>query len=327
MNYKQKIFVAGSSGMVGSAIVRELKKQGFLNIITSSSSQLDLVDQSAVRKFFETHKPDQVYLAAAKVGGIHANNSFPANFIYDNIMIQANVINQSFNSGVKKLLFLGSSCVYPKLCSQPIKESELLSGHLEPTNEPYAIAKIAGIKLCESFNRQYRESHSIDYRSAMPTNLYGTGDNYHAKNSHVIPALIRRFHDAKINLEPSVMVWGSGKPLREFLFVDDLASALIMIMKEKRTTLDNLVSPMESHINIGFGADITIKDLASLIADIVGFSGHIEFDSSMPDGTPRKILDISKLNSIGWSPQYSLKQGLAITYNDFKNKLTDTRGL
>jgi GDP-L-fucose synthase len=327
MNYKQKIFVAGSSGMVGSAIVRELKKQGFLNIITSSSSELDLVDQLAVRKFFEIHKPDQVYLAAAKVGGIHANNSFPANFIYDNIMIQANVINQSFNSGVKKLLFLGSSCVYPKLCSQPIKESELLSGHLEPTNEPYAIAKIAGIKLCESFNRQYRESHSIDYRSAMPTNLYGTGDNYHAKNSHVIPALIRRFHDAKINLEPSVMVWGSGKPLREFLFVDDLASALIMIMKEKKTTLDNLVSPMESHINIGFGADITIKDLASLIADVVGFSGHIEFDSSMPDGTPRKILDISKLNSIGWSPQYSLKQGLVITYNDFKNKLTDTRGL
>ncbi|MDA8926826.1 GDP-L-fucose synthase [Gammaproteobacteria bacterium] len=327
MNYKQKIFVAGSSGMVGSAIVRELKNQGFLNIITSSSSELDLVDQSAVRKFFEIHRPDQVYLAAAKVGGIHANNSFPANFIYDNIMIQANVINQSFNSGVKKLLFLGSSCVYPKLCSQPIKESELLSGHLEPTNEPYAIAKIAGIKLCESFNRQFRESHSIDYRSAMPTNLYGTGDNYHAKNSHVIPALIRKFHDAKINLEPLVLVWGSGRPLREFLFVDDLASALIMIMEEKRTTLDNLVSPMESHINIGYGTDITIKDLAFLIADVVGFSGRIEFDSSMPDGTPRKILDISKLNSIGWSPQYNLKQGLLITYNDFKNKLTDTRGL
>jgi len=312
-----KIYVAGHRGMVGSAIVRALMASGQNNIVTRTHAELDLTDQAAVRSFFEQERPDQVYLAAAKVGGIMANNTYPADFIYQNLMIQANVIESAFRNGVKKLLFLGSSCIYPKFAPQPISESSLLTGHLEPTNEPYAIAKIAGIKLCESYNRQYGQSHGIDYRSVMPCNLYGPGDNYHPQNSHVVAALIRRFHEAKVNNTNVVTLWGTGTPLREFLYVDDLAQACLHVMNLERTVYEQHTEPMLSHINIGYGEDISIADLAKVIKDVVGYRGEITFDPTKPDGTPRKLMDSSRLNSLGWSPKVSLRQGLALAYEDF----------
>ena len=318
MNKSNKIYVAGHRGMVGSAIIRVLKDQGFENIITRTHSELDLTNQQQVQDFFSQEKPDQVYLAAAKVGGIFANDTYPADFIYLNLMIEANVIHSAFKSGVKKLLFLGSSCIYPKLADQPMREDALLSGYLEPTNEPYAIAKIAGIKLCESYNRQYSESHGVDYRSVMPTNLYGPGDNYHPENSHVIPALIRRFHEAKINNDEKVIVWGSGNPKREFLYVDDMASASVHVMNLDKPTYDQNTHQMCSHINVGMGEDLSIAELAETLKKVIGFSGNIEFDSSKPDGSPRKLMNSSRLNSLGWSPRFSLEEGLHKTYNDFK---------
>ena len=303
--------------MVGSAIVRSLSPRENVEIIVRTHAELDLTDQSAVREFFKTERPEQVYLAAAKVGGIHANNTYPAEFIYQNLMVQANVIHEAFNVGVKKLLFLGSSCIYPKMVPQPIREDSLLTGILEQTNEPYAVAKIAGIKLCESYNRQYGASHGIDYRSVMPTNLYGYGDNYHPENSHVIPALIRRFHESKINRAPSIQIWGSGKPRREFLFVDDMARASIHVMELDFDTYSRNTQPMLSHINVGKGEDVTIAELASLIKEVVGYEGRIEFDPSKPDGTLRKLMDSSRLNSLGWSAKVELKEGLKAVYADF----------
>lgn len=316
IDHNQKIYVAGHRGMVGSAIVRNLKARGCTNIVTRTHDELDLTNQAAVHSFFQKQRFDQVYLAAAKVGGIHANNSFPAEFIYQNLMIEANVIHQAFVSGVTKLLFLGSSCIYPKLAPQPMAESALLTGKLEPTNEPYAIAKIAGIKLCESYNRQYGQSHGIDYRSVMPTNLYGPGDNYHPENSHVIPALIRRFHEAKFVNAPEVVIWGTGTPRREFLYVDDMAAASLFVMGLDKETYDKNVQPMESHINVGYGSDITILELAQAVATVVGYQGKIDFDLSKPDGTPRKWIDSSRLNQLGWKPQVNLTQGLALAYAD-----------
>jgi GDP-L-fucose synthase len=313
----QKIYVAGHRGMVGSAIVRNLEAQGYKNIITRTHAQMDLTDQAAVKAFFETEKPDQVYLAAARVGGIHANNTYPAEFIYDNLMVQNNVIHQAFVHGVKKLLFLGSSCIYPKLAPQPMSEDALLTGKLEPTNEPYAIAKIAGIKMCESYNRQYGGSHGVDYRSVMPTNLYGPGDNYHPENSHVIPALIRRFHEAKMSNAPEVVIWGTGTPRREFLYVDDMAAASIFVMELDKKTYDQYTEPMQSHINVGFGSDITIAELAHAVGEAVGYQGKISFDISKPDGSPRKWMDSSRLNRLGWSPNISLETGLVRAYQDF----------
>ena len=313
----QKIYVAGHRGMVGSAIVRNLESKGYKNIIGRTHAQLDLTNQAAVQTFFQTEKPDQVYLAAAKVGGIHANNTYPAEFIYDNLMVQGNVIHQAFLSGVKKLLFLGSSCIYPKLASQPMSEGALLMGKLEPTNEPYAIAKIAGIKMCESYNRQYGQSHGVDYRSVMPTNLYGPGDNYHPENSHVIPALIRRFHEAKVSNFPEVVIWGTGAPKREFLYVDDMAAASVFVMDLDKAIYDQQTSPMESHINVGYGSDVTIAELAKAVGNAVGYQGNIAFDTSKPDGTPRKWMDSSKLNRLGWSPRIELAQGLTHAYAEF----------
>ena len=306
--------------MVGSAIVRTLLAQGQTNIVTRTHAVLDLTDQSEVRAFFAKEKPDQVYLAAARVGGIYANNTFPADFIYQNIMIQANVIDAAFKSGIKKLLFLGSSCIYPRMALQPMAESALLTGTLEPTNEPYAIAKIAGIKLCESYNRQYGASHGVDYRSVMPTNLYGPGDNYHPQNSHVVPALIRRFHEAKINSAPTVMVWGSGSPRREFLYVDDMASASVYVMQLEKNVYDQHTSPMQSHINVGFGSDVTIAELAHEVARTTAYQGRLEFDISKPDGTPRKLMDSSRLSKLGWQATVGLKEGLAAAYKDFLSK-------
>lgn len=317
--FGQKIYVAGHRGMVGSAIVRNLQARGYSNILTQTHAQLDLRCQSAVANFFAREKPDQVYLAAAKVGGIHANNTFPADFIYDNLMIQNNVIHQAFVSGVKKLLFLGSSCIYPKLAAQPMSEDVLLTGKLEETNEPYAIAKIAGIKMCESYNRQYGASHGIDYRSVMPTNLYGPGDNYHPENSHVIPALIRRFHEAKVSDAPEVVIWGTGTPKREFLYVDDMAAASVFVMKLDKATYDAQTSPMQGHINVGFGSDIAIADLALTIARVIGYKGKISFDPNKPDGAPRKWMDSSKLYQLGWRPKNDLYQGLVTTYRDFQD--------
>lgn len=313
----QKIYVAGHRGMVGSAIVRNLEAQGFTNIIGKTHSELDLTKQAAVEHFFKTEKPDQVYLAAAMVGGIHANNTYPAEFIYDNLMVQNNVIHQAFLHGVKKLLFLGSSCIYPKLAPQPMSEDALLTGNLEPTNEPYAIAKIAGIKMCESYNRQYGQSHGVDYRSVMPTNLYGPGDNYHPENGHVIPALIRRFHEAKLANAPEVVIWGTGTPRREFLYVDDMAAASVFVMALDKATYDSQTSPMQSHINVGYGSDLTIAELASAVAKATGYQGKITFDPSKPDGTPRKWMDSSRLNRLGWGPRVSLGNGLDIAYQDF----------
>jgi GDP-L-fucose synthase len=312
---QSKIYVAGNFGMVGSAIVRALKSQGQTNFVVRTHAELDLTDQQAVRHFFETEKPDQVYLAAAKVGGIHANNTYPAEFIYQNLMVQANVIDAAFRNGVQKLLFLGSSCIYPRLAPQPMSEDALLTGTLEPTNEPYAIAKIAGIKLCESYNRQY----AVDYRSVMPTNLYGPGDNYHLENSHVIPALIRRFHEAKTSNAPSVIIWGSGTPRREFLYVDDMASASVYVMQLPKAKYEQYTQPMQSHINVGSGSDVTIAELAQAIAQTVGYTGQIEFDATKPDGTPRKWMDSKRLNDLGWQAQVSLIEGLKLAYQDFVN--------
>jgi GDP-L-fucose synthase len=311
-----KIYVAGHRGMVGSAIVRNLEAKGLTNIVTRTHAELDLTNQAAVQAFFETEKPEQVYLAAAKVGGIYANKTFPAEFIYQNLMMQNNVIHQAFTSGVKKILFLGSSCIYPKLAPQPMGEDALLTGKLESTNEPYAIAKIAGIKLCESYNRQYGQSHGIDYRSVMPTNLYGPGDNYHPENSHVIPALIRRFHEAKVNKLPEVMIWGTGTPRREFLYVDDMAAASVFVMELDKKTYDEQTDPMQSHINVGFGGDVTITELAEAVGRAVGYEGSIGFDVSKPDGAPRKWMDSSKLNRLGWEAKVTLGEGLKITYHD-----------
>lgn len=318
-----RIYVAGHLGMVGSAIVRALLAQGAPDIVTRARAELDLTDQGAVRAFFEAERPDQVYLAAAKVGGIHANNSYPAEFISQNLMIETNVIDAAFRVGVKRLLFLGSSCIYPRLAPQPICEDALLTGPLEPTNEPYAIAKIAGIKLCESYNRQYGESHGVTYRSVMPTNLYGPGDNYHPENSHVIPALIRRFHEAKIANAPEVVVWGSGTPRREFLYVDDMAAACIRVMNLDKLTFEKHVNPKFSHINIGCDYDLTIKELAEEICRIVDYRGKIIFNRSMPDGAPRKLIDSSIIKSIGWEAKINLSTGLKIVYEDFlKNHFT-----
>lgn len=308
-----KIYVAGHRGMVGSAIVRVLQNQGQANIVTRTHAELDLTDQAAVRAFFQAEKPDQVYLAAAKVGGIHANNTYPAEFIYQNIMIEANVIHEAWKVGVQKLLFLGSSCIYPKLAPQPMAEDALLTGILEPTNEPYAVAKIAGIKLCESYNRQY----GTDYRSVMPTNLYGPGDNYHPENSHVIPALIRRFHETKVSGADKVVIWGTGTPMREFLYVDDMAKASVHVMNLDQTTYAAHTQPMLSHINVGTGEDITIRQLAETVGKVIGYSGTIEFDPSKPDGTPRKLMDVSRLKALGCSASVGLEDGLSKAYSDF----------
>jgi GDP-L-fucose synthase len=319
MTVSPKIFVAGHRGMVGSAIVRQLLAQGHPvnRIVTRTHSELDLTEQAAVRAFFAAERPDQVYLAAAKVGGIHANNTYRAEFIYQNLMMQANVIDAAFCTGVKKLLFLGSSCIYPKLAAQPIREDALLTGTLEPTNEPYAIAKIAGIKLCESYNRQYGKSHGLDYRSVMPTNLYGPGDNYHSENSHVIPALMRRFYEAKLNQAPNVTLWGTGTPKREFLYVDDMAAASLHVMKLPQVMYQKHTPPMLSHINVGYGHDISIQELAVAIARIVGYLGEIVFDPSKPDGAPRKLMDSTRLNALGWQATVSLEVGLTRAYKDF----------
>jgi GDP-L-fucose synthase len=313
------IYVAGHRGMAGSAIVRALLAGGqpTAGIITRTRAQLDLTDQAQVRAFFAREQPAQVYLAAARVGGIHANNTYPAEFIIQNLLIEANVIEAAFRSGVRKLLFLGSSCIYPRLAPQPMREDALLTGPLEPTNEPYAIAKIAGIKLCESYNRQYGASHGVDYRSVMPTNLYGPGDNYHPENSHVVPALIRRFHEAKLARAPRVTVWGTGQPRREFLYVDDMAAACVDVMNLDRLTWQRHTEPMCSHINVGAGQDITIRELAETIARVVGYTGGIEFDASKPDGAPRKLLDSARLNELGWRPRVQLEAGLKMAYEDY----------
>lgn len=313
MNLGSRIYIAGHRGMVGSAIVRQLQARGGCDIITRTHAELDLIDQSAVRRFFEAERPAQVYLAAARVGGIHANNTYPADFIYQNLMIEANVVHEAWRAGVRRLLFLGSSCIYPKLAPQPMAEDSLLTGTLEPTNEPYAVAKIAGIKLCESYNRQYQ----TDYRSVMPTNLYGPGDNYHPENSHVIPALIRRFHEAKERGDGRVMIWGTGSPRREFLYVDDMAEACLHVMDMEYDAYATQTQPMLSHINVGSGKDITIADLAVAIGRVVGYQGQIEFDPDKPDGAPRKLMDITRLSSLGWSPKVGMDEGLARAYRDF----------
>lgn len=307
----KKIFVAGHNGMVGSAIVRQLQNNNNIKVVVKDRKELDLLSQKQVYDFFQREKIDEIYLAAAKVGGIHANNQYPADFIYENLIIEANVIHSAHMANIQKLLFLGSSCIYPKLAKQPISEEALLTGTLEPTNEPYAVAKIAGIKLCESYNRQYAR----DYRSVMPTNLYGINDNFNLQNAHVVPALIRKFHDAKQNNHKQVQVWGSGKPMREFLHVDDMASACVHVMSIDRDVYAKFTDPMCSHINIGTGIDCSIKELAELISKVVGFNGDIIFDKTKPDGTPRKLLDVSKINKLGWQASISLEQGLRDTYN------------
>tara|TARA_B110000046_G_scaffold58129_1_gene65110 strand:- start:344 stop:1315 length:972 start_codon:yes stop_codon:yes gene_type:complete len=316
-NLNSKIYIAGHNGMVGSSIIRVLKSKGYTNLIFRERSELDLTDQASVKDFFSKEKPDEVYLSAARVGGIQANNTYPAEFLYQNLMIQTNVINSAFQNGVKKLLFLGSSCIYPKHAEQPISEEALLSGKLEPTNEPYAIAKISGIKICESYNRQYGESHDIDYRCVMPTNLYGPSDNYSNENSHVIPALIRRFHEAKINKSTHVTVWGTGKPRREFLYVDDLAEACVMLINVDKANLDKITDKMSAHINVGCGEDLTIKDLAITVKEIINYKGEIKFDINKPDGTPQKLLNSGKIKSLGWNANVSLKNGLLKTYKDY----------
>ncbi len=313
MSPNSKIFVAGHRGMVGSAIVRQLNQLGYANIILRTREELDLTNQSQVNQFFRKVKPDYVYLAAAKVGGIHANNTYPAEFIYQNLMIEANIIHASHLNQVNRLIFLGSSCIYPKYAKQPISEDALLTGPLEPTNEPYAIAKIAGIKLCESYNRQY----GTDFRSLMPTNLYGPGDNYHPKNSHVIPSLIRRFHEAKIGESPSVSVWGSDNVFREFLYVDDMAAAAVHFMGLDKGAWIEKTHPMQSHINVGCGLDISIRELSQLIAQVVGYKGQITQDISRPDGTPKKLLSCDLLNRLGFHPRIDLTQGLRLTYEDY----------
>lgn len=319
---RHKVYVAGHRGMVGSAIVRALLAAGYAeeSILCRTSEELDLTDQAAVRQFFDAERPDEVYLAAARVGGIHANSTFPADFIYVNLMIQANVVDAAFRHGVRHLLLLGSSCIYPRMAVQPMQEETLLTGALEPTNEPYAVAKIAGIKLCESYNRQYGDSHGIDFRSLMPTNLYGPGDNYHPKNSHVIPALIRRFHEARELGLPSVTIWGTGTPYREFLYVDDLASACLHVMRLNKADYLSQTQTMVSHINVGSGVEVQIKDLAATVAGVVGYTGGIEFDKGMPDGAPRKLLESSRLKAFGWAPTVTLETGLRLAYQDFLDR-------
>lgn len=319
---KNRIFVAGHKGMVGSALVRQLSNNKENILLLSPRSELDLSDLKSVKSFIQKNEPDQIYLAAAKVGGIHANNTYPAEFIAENLVIQSNIINAAYDAGIKKLLFLGSSCIYPQLADQPMAETSLLTGVLEPTNEPYAIAKIAGIKMCESFNRQY----DVDYRCVMPTNLYGSNDNFHHENSHVIPAMMQRFHEAKLNKASSVIVWGTGNPKREFLYVDDMANASIHVMNLSKNDFLSVVSnPMCSHINVGTGKDITIRELAKIMASVVGFKGEITFDESRPDGTPRKLMDVSRLSSLGWKYSTELKDGLEMTYEWFLNNLNKSR--
>lgn len=312
MNKNDKIYIAGHKGMVGSALLRNLNEKGYENIVTRIRRELDLCRQDEVENFFKIERPDYVFLAAAKVGGINANNKYRADFIYDNLMIEANIIKSSADYNVKKLLFLGSSCIYPKMAPQPLKEEYLLTGGLEPTNEPYAIAKIAGIKLSESFRRQYK----CDFISVMPTNLYGQNDNYDLKNSHVLPALIRKFHEAKINVLPSVEIWGTGSPMREFLHVNDLADACVFLMENYSDEL---------FVNVGTGKDISIRDLALMIKNIVGFNGKLIFNTEYPDGTPRKLLDVSKLHSLGWKHNIELEQGIKMVYEDFKRSVTITQ--
>ena len=309
MEKEAKIYVAGHRGMVGSAIVRELQNKGYHNIVTKTSKELDLRSQDAVRSFYQTEKPQYVFVAAAKVGGIHANNVYRAEFLYDNLMIQNNLIHFAYESGVKKLLFLGSSCIYPKLAEQPLKEDYLLSGYLESTNEPYAIAKITGIKMCEA----YRDQYGCNFISAMPTNLYGPNDNYHPENSHVLPALIRKFHEAKVSSTGQVEIWGDGTPMREFLYADDLANALVYLMENYNE---------KQFVNVGFGSDVTIKELAETVAKVVGFDGGMKYDSSKPNGTPRKLMDSSRLFSTGWKPKTNLEEGIRLAYQDFLNRYT-----
>ena len=311
MDANDKIYIAGHKGLVGSAIVRQLIARNFTNLCVRDHKELDLTNQDKVQKFFQNEKPDYVILAAAKVGGIHANNTYPADFIYENLMIQGNIINSSYENAVKRLLFLGSTCIYPKAAKQPMQEDALLTNTPEPTNEPYALAKIAGIKLCESYNRQ----HGTDFRSVMPTNLYGINDNFHPLNSDVIPALMRRFHEAKINNEAEVEVWGDGKAMREFLFVDDMAQAALFVLELDEHTYKSNTKPMLSHINVGTGKDITIKELAQTMKDVVGYKGKISFDTSKPNGSPRKLIDVSRLSNMGWNYKVELKEGLELTYS------------
>jgi GDP-L-fucose synthase len=310
MNLNDKIFIAGHRGLVGSAIVRQLKERGFVNLIIRTHKELNLINQEQVKSFFKQEKPDYVILAAAKVGGINANNTFPADFIYKNIMIEANVINSAYESKVKRLLFLGSTCIYPKSVQQPMREDALLTSTLEPTNEPYALAKIAGIKLCESYNRQ----HGTDFRSVMPTNLYGINDNFHPENSHVIPALMRRLHQAKLDNDDEVVVWGTGNAMREFLYVDDMAKASLFVLELDEKTYKANTQPMLSHINIGTGKDTTIREMAKIMKRIVGYDGHLTFDTTKPDGAHRKLIDISRLKKMGWEYSIDLKDGLSKTY-------------
>ncbi len=317
---KNKIFyIAGHRGMVGAAIIRQLEKLGIERIITRTHAELDLCEQAAVRQFMQEQKPDFVVLAAAKVGGIYANNEYPAEFIYQNMMIEANVIHEAYRAGVQNLLFLGSSCIYPKFAHQPMAESELLSGILEPTNEPYAVAKIAGIKLCESYNRQY----STDFRSVMPTNLYGPGDNYQGMNSHVVPAMIKRFHEAKENNLSSVEVWGTGKVMREFLHVDDMAAASVFIMQLDKEIYQANIEPMLSHINVGTGEDVTIAELARLVKEVVGFKGELVFDAEKPEGTPRKLLNVDRINNMGWKASIDLRTGLENAYQCYLENIVN----
>ena len=317
----KKIFVAGHNGMVGSAICRLLESRQNIKIITRTRSELDLCNQESVKNFMNLERPDEVIIAAAKVGGIHANNAYPADFIYENLQIQTNIIHMAHINNLQKLLFLGSSCIYPKLSEQPMKEDALLTGALEPTNEPYAIAKISGIKLCESYNRQYGR----DYRSVMPTNLYGPGDNYHSENSHVVPALIRRFHEAKINGQKKVIVWGTGKPRREFLFVDDMAAASIFVHELPQRTFESNTQKMLSHVNVGTGIDVTIKELAQSVKDVVEYDGEVIFDEIRPDGSPRKLLNIDLLKRLGWKAKTNLRSGLRISYSDYLLKHIDSK--
>ncbi|WXP67901.1 GDP-L-fucose synthase [Escherichia coli] len=319
---KKRIYVAGHRGMVGSAICRQLSQRDDIELVVKTHKELDLTVQKDVDAFFEQEKIDQVYLAAAKVGGIYANNTFPAEFIYQNLMIESNIIHSAHKAGIQKLLFLGSSCIYPKFAEQPMNESALLTGILEPTNEPYAIAKIAGIKLCESYNRQYGR----DYRSVMPTNLYGINDNFHPENSHVIPALMRRFHEAKESGAPEVIVWGTGTPMREFLYVDNMAAASVHVMELDEAIYQQNTQPMLSHINVGTGVDCSIREMTETMASVVGYQGKIVFDVTKPDGTPRKLMDVTRLKNLGWQYQYNLHEGLSLTYKWFIENINSFRG-
>ena len=313
MNFNDKIYIAGHRGLVGSAIVRQLESRGFTNLLMRTHKELDLTNQAQVQNFFQEEKPDYVILAAAKVGGIHANKIYPADFIYQNMMIEANVINSAYENKVKRLLFLGSTCIYPKAVEQPMREEAILTGVLESTNEPYALAKIAGIKLCESYNRQ----HDTDFRSVMPTNLYGVNDNFHPENSHVIPALMRRFHEAKINNDTEVVVWGTGSAMREFLYVDDMAAAALFVLELDKEIYKANTKPMLSHINVGTGKELTIKEMAEIMKEVVGYTGNLAFDTARPDGVPRKLIDSTRLNNLGWKAKVNLKDGLTSTYQNF----------